>query len=105
MDDVICDFKGAHEKALILNPKIQFPQSQYGFFLNLKPIDLAIPSLMLLSAEFDVMILSKPSVYNPLSYTEKRFWIEQHLGFKWCEKLILCTDKTLLKGDTSFNNP
>ena len=38
MDDVLCDFKTAHKEAIQQNPKIKFPQSQYGFFRNLKPI-------------------------------------------------------------------
>ena len=37
MDDVLCDFKTAHKEAIQQNPKIKFPQSQYGFFRNLKP--------------------------------------------------------------------
>ena len=26
-------------------------------------------------------------------------WVEDHLGLHWCKKLILCPDKSLLKGD------
>ena len=36
---------------------------------------------------------------NPLSYTEKRLWIEKYFGLEWCKKLILAYDKSLLKGD------
>ncbi len=38
MDDVLCNFTAARQKALKENPAIQFPQCQYGFFRNLKPI-------------------------------------------------------------------
>ena len=38
MDGVLCDFKGAYEADLKKNPTQPYPQSQYGFFLNLKPI-------------------------------------------------------------------
>ena len=38
MDDVLCDFSNAYQKALLDNPKIKYPQSQYGFFRNLEPI-------------------------------------------------------------------
>jgi hypothetical protein len=34
-----------------------------------------------------------------MCYTEKAYWIRKHLGFETQEKLILCTDKSLLKGD------
>lgn len=37
--------------------------------------------------------------FNPLCYTEKRIWVENHLGFEFTYKLILATNKGLLKGD------
>jgi 5'(3')-deoxyribonucleotidase len=43
--------------------------------------------------------LTAPSEHNPLSYTEKRIWIEKHLGFDFVERLIICSNKSLLKGD------
>ena len=39
MDGGLCDFKGAHQKAQLEHPKIAYPQSQYGFFRNLEPIE------------------------------------------------------------------
>jgi 5'(3')-deoxyribonucleotidase len=36
---------------------------------------------------------------NPWSYTEKRVWVEQHLGFAFVERLIICPNKALLNGD------
>lgn len=44
-------------------------------------------------------ILTCPSYKNPMSYTEKRLWIEDHLGFNWCRKLINSPDKSLLIED------
>ena len=44
-------------------------------------------------------ILTAPSLYNPLSYTEKRLWVEDHLGFAWVKRLIISPDKSLLIGD------
>lgn len=100
MDDVLCDFHSAYKKALLDNPSIAFPQSQYGFFANLKPIEGAIAAARALEASdmYQPYILTAPSVKNPLCYTEKRVWVEQWLGFSFVEKLIICPDKSLLKG-------
>lgn len=100
MDDVLCDFKSAHQKALIDNPDIKYPQSQYGFFTNLKPLEGAIEAAKALesSAQYRPYILTAPSIKNPLCYTEKRVWVEKHLGFFFVKRLIICPDKSLLKG-------
>jgi hypothetical protein len=34
MDGVLCNYHGAHQKALQLNPEEPYPQLQWGFFLN-----------------------------------------------------------------------
>lgn len=99
MDDTLCDFTGAAWEALKKNPAIKFPQSQYGFFTNLKPIEGAISTFQLLNEYYDVWILTRPSYLNPLCYTEKRVWVENHLGIDACKKLILCPDKSLIKAD------
>jgi 5'-nucleotidase len=101
MDDTLCDFKGAFFEALRVNPSIQYPQSQYRFFANLEPIEGAIKAVkdLINSEQYDPYILSAPSTRNPLSYAEKREWIELYFGFDFCEKLILCAHKGLLKGD------
>ena len=99
MDDVLCDFINAYNKAKKDNPKVEFPQGKYGFWLNLKPLENAVETVNYLKKYFDVYILSAPSEYNPLSYTEKRVWIENHLGFDMVNRLILSSHKNLNKGD------
>ena len=76
-----------------------FPQSQIKFFEDLEPVEGAIEAYNTLKEVYDVRILTCPSVYNPLSYTEKRLWVEKHLGFEECYNLILCRDKTSVRGD------
>ncbi len=100
MDGVLCDFKTAFRDAYIPG-QLHFPQTQARFFENLAILPGVVAALKELRAisEFDIWILSCPSVKNPHSYTEKRVWVEENLGFYWCEKLILCTNKSLLKGD------
>lgn len=99
MNDTICNFLGAVVKARKINPDIKYPWCQLDFFRKLEPIEGAIEGLKKLSEYYDVWILTRPSIKNPLSYMEKRLWIDDHLGYDWCEKLILCPDKTLMIGD------
>jgi 5'(3')-deoxyribonucleotidase len=101
MDDTLCDFTGAFQRQVELNPEVRFPQSQYGFFAKLKPLRGALETIKALyeSEAYDPYILTAPSTRNPLSYTEKRVWIEEYLGYEFCERLILCPHKGLLKGD------
>lgn len=99
LDDTLCNFKKSFWKNRGKEPGIKYPQLQYKFFEKLEPIDGAIESFKLLTEHFEVFILSKPSVLNPLSYTEKRVWVEEHLGIEFCERLILSCDKTLIRCD------
>lgn len=101
MDDTLCDFTAAFTKAVQDSPEMTYPQAQYRFFANLKPIEGAIETVQRLmdSDDYDPYILSAPSTRNPFSYAEKREWVEQHLGYELCERLILCAHKGLLKGD------
>lgn len=100
MDNVLCDYDEAHKKALENNPDIKYPQSQYGFFFKLKPIRHSIKAFNILSKrnEFDVWIATAPSIYNPMSYTEKRAWVGKYLGLEVCNKLIIIPNKSLLIG-------
>lgn len=100
MDGVLADFFGAREMALEKNPHNLYPQSEYGFFANLKPIKGAINILkwFIDSPNFDVYILTAPSIMNPLSYTEKRVWIEKFFGMELVKKLIISPNKGLNKG-------
>jgi 5'(3')-deoxyribonucleotidase len=101
MDDTLADFMGAYEEARENNPIMMFPQAEYGFFANLQPLKDAVESVKILldSEHFSPYILTAPSTINPLCYTEKRIWVEQHLGMEMVERLIISPDKSLLKGD------
>lgn len=98
MDDTIAKYK---EAWLLSKEKtgLKFPQSQPNFFLDLEPIKDSINSVFYLNTKYKVYFLTSPSYMNPLSYTEKRLWIEKYFGIEWCKKLILSYDKSLLKGD------
>lgn len=102
MDGVLCDFHGAYLKWKKDHPEITFPQSQFGFFSNLEPIKDSIDSFKKLEEHFEVYILTRPSIYNLMCYTEKADWIKRHLGFDVLENLIICCDKSLVKGQGAF---
>lgn len=101
MDDTLCDLQTAVKTAKHRNPKMPFPQAEYGFFANLEPLPFAKEAVTRLSSseKYEPWILTAPSLINPLCYTEKRVWVESHLGMKMVERLIISPNKALLKGD------
>jgi len=99
MDGVLCDYKKTFVRYKSKNPEIVYPQSQYGFFLEIEPIPGSIEAFFKLSSMHDVWILTAPSIYNPMSYSEKNYWVKKHLGEEYLKKLIMCPNKSLLKGD------
>lgn len=46
-----------------------------------------------LQPELDVYILTAPSIKNPHCYSEKRIWVEEHLGIEVVNKLIISPNK------------
>ena len=100
MDDVLCDYTRAFQRAIERNPKIQLPQSQYGFFTDLDPLPNAIASVNALrdSSWAAPYILTAPSVRNPVCYTEKRIWVEHYFGMAFVNRLIICAHKGWVKG-------
>lgn len=120
MDHVLCDFYKAYyefqinyfrENGIIpeegfKNIKempifVRYPQSNVGFFENLEPIQGGVETIkeLIESDVYDPYILTAPSIKNPLSYSEKRLWIEHYFGLEFCNKLIISPNKGLLKGD------
>lgn len=98
MDGVLCDYNKSRD--LLKSPDNPFPQSQYGFFLNLEPIYNSVPYVMALDDYFDLRVATAPSVKNPLCYTEKRVWIEKYYGeINLQERLYIIPDKSALIGD------
>jgi len=97
MDGVLCNFHGAFRNNQSSTNK--FPQSKWGFFSTLEPIKDGVETVKELMEHFDVYILTRPSVKNPLCYTEKRIWVENYFGLEFCENLIMACDKSMIKGD------
>lgn len=101
MDDTLCRYTEAKKLALMKNPEMPYPQSQYGFYTELKEMTNAVSAMHYLwkSPKFDPWIATAPSVDNPMSYTEKRIWVGRILGREYADRLIIIPDKSLLKGD------
>jgi 5'(3')-deoxyribonucleotidase len=104
LDGTVCDLKGAvaryreHNSEDIRSIHYKYPWSIPGFFLDLNPLPLAIESVNFLNDNYDVWFLTRPSFKNTNSYTEKAEWVKKHFGYELQKKLILCGDKSLLKG-------
>src|ERR1035438_3349553 len=98
MDGVLVNFRSAAIKRLTEEPKTQFPQSEYGFFIDLPPIEGAIEAYKRLDLHYDVRILTRPSPRNLGCYSEKAFWVRKHLGYDAQEKMILSCDKSVVIG-------
>lgn len=103
IDGTLADFIGSYRKYYNEETN-KFPQSNWGFFANLEPIEGAIETTKELMKVYDVWILTRASYMNPLCYTEKRIWIEKYFGLDFCKKLIICGDKSLVKGDYLIDN-
>ena len=99
MDKTIANFDKAATESLKKTPGIQFPQCQYKFFENLEPMSGAIGAVQWLSKYYDVVFLTRNSEKNLLSYTEKAVWIQKYFGENCVKNLIICYDKTMVKGD------
>lgn len=97
MDFVLCDFMTTHLEYKALYPELMYTHSKPGFFLDLNPIDGAVEGFQWLmeSPHFDPYILTAPSVRNPHCYTEKRLWVEKHLGIAAAYRLIISPNKAL----------
>ena len=101
MDHVLCDYNKGFAKYQKKYPNLDYPQSRPGFYESLEPMPGAIEAMnwLMSSRDREVFILSAPSLKNPHSYSEKRIWVEQHLGMEAARRLILSSFKGLHRGE------
>ncbi len=94
MDGVLADYD------LAAKGKTEEERREKGFFLGLPPIAGAVEAFHKLCEKYDVYILSTAPWSNVHAPSEKRIWVEKHLGEEVCfKRLILSHHKNLLKGD------
>jgi 5'(3')-deoxyribonucleotidase len=99
MDGVICDFDKRAKELEIQGVKGHSLFRHPDAYRDLEPIEGAIEAWALLQDKYETYILSTPPWSNPDAWSEKRIWVETHLGKSANKKLILCHHKGLVKGD------
>lgn len=101
MDFTLCDYEEGFNRHKKQHPTLAYPQREPGLYISLMPISGALETYTWLHdhPETDVFILTSPSFKNPHSYSEKRQWVEKHLGMKIVERLIISPRKDLNLGD------
>lgn len=101
MDGVLCDYEGRRAEYRASRPEILHPQYEEGFFSGLDPIPGAVDSFRAISERFgsEVYLLTSPAENSPGCYSEKRQWVEAHLGRGSVSRLIISPHKHLLRGD------
>lgn len=70
-----------------------------ALFSELEPEPGAVEAIKELDEYARVFFCSKPLVTNPTCHSDKNAWIARHFGPTWCKRLILTSDKTLVRGD------
>ncbi len=100
MDHVLCDYAEGFARHKRLYPELPYPQSQPGLYAGLKPLKEAVETYCWLNdhPKTDVYILTAPSVHNSHCYSEKRDWVEKHLGLSVVRNLIISPHKNLNRG-------
>lgn len=97
MDDTAVNYSKQLFKYKGMYPKYQFPQSAIGFFSTIEPMPGFIEAWKVLEPHYDLRFLTRPSVYNLNSYTEKAVWVRDYMGgVEALEKLNLCPDKSIV---------
>ena len=106
MDGVLVDLQAAFDKVFEQNPKLQEqykdnPDHIQGIFRNPPPIEGAIEAVKKLheSGKYELFIATSAPWGNPMSASDKRFWIEDHFGNLFHKKMFVTHRKDLLMGD------
>lgn len=76
-----------------------------GFYRFLRAVPGARTALrQIRDAGHDIRFVSAPYVSNPTCASDKLAWIERHYGASWAQRVILTTDKTLVRGDVLIDD-
>jgi len=97
MDGVLADFQ-AYVDAIDPDDGVEVDEIE-GLFAHLQPITGAVNAFNKLIEHFDCYILSTAPWGNPSAWTDKRLWVERHLGEAAKKRLILSHNKNLNMGD------
>ena len=76
-----------------------------GFFSGLDPLPGAIKAIHAMTAEgHDVVLCTSPFLISKWCESEKRHWVEEHLGESYANALVLTHDKTIVRGDVLIDD-
>ena len=106
MDGVIVDFGAAIKDWFDKHPHLHeryksHPDHIQGLFRNPPPVEGAIEAITKLheSGKYELFIATAAPWGNPMSASDKRFWIEDHFGNLFHKKMFITHRKDLLMGD------
>lgn len=76
-----------------------------GFYSRLRPIAGAKDALKaLLKMGHDVRLVTSPWVSNPTCASDKLNWVVKHYGSHWGARVVITSDKTLVRGDVLLDD-
>lgn len=76
-----------------------------GFYRNLPLVEDAKWGIQdLVKSGHDVFFVSTPYLSNPTCASDKVAWVEQHFGDWGTKRLILTSDKTMVRGDVLIDD-
>ncbi len=85
--------------------KVRSITSAPGFFLEMEPIPAAIEGFKRLQTlGHDVRICTAPLLGTPTCMQEKQDWVEKYLGRENVRKMIISSDKTVIRGDVLIDD-
>ena len=106
MDGVLVDFGKAIEDWFISHPHLKErykdnPDHIQGLFRNPPPMEGAIEAVKKLheSGKYELFIATSAPWGNPMSLSDKRFWVEDYFGELFHKKVFTTHRKDLLVGD------
>ena len=106
MDGVLVNFGAAIQDWFEKHPHLierykDNPDHIQGLFRNPPPVEGAIEAITKLheSGKYELFIATAAPWGNPMSASDKRFWIEDHFGNLFHKKMFITHRKDLLMGD------
>ena len=101
MDNVLVDFESGMAACdpVLLKQYEGHPDEIPGIFGLMQPMPGAVEAFQELASIFDTYIASTAPWSNVQAWTEKRIWVEGHLGERAQKRLILTHHKNLLRGE------
>lgn len=78
---------------------------EQGFFAGLPPMEGGLRALNeMRDAGLNVLLCTAPVLTSRYCAAEKFGWVENHLGPDWLARIVLTTDKTVVKGDVLIDD-